>query len=104
MCIEKNEWVDWINEYGYNEGCIRKEMTSHQSGHLCLGSAMETDDSCGNCDGAKCDRRSERYQVTLYGMPKEIPTDFGWSEWMQPILETKTFSDKTQAIRYYESL
>ncbi len=40
---------------------IRKKLT----GHLYIGSAHETDDSCGNCDGAKCDFCSEKFASDL---------------------------------------
>lgn len=36
------------------------------SGHMYFNSPYETDDSCGNCDGAKCEYCKTRWRVTDY--------------------------------------
>lgn len=54
------------------------------SGHMYYGSPYETDDSCGNCDGAKCERCKERYRVTNFS---DKCTTF----------EEKTFKTKEEA-------
>ena len=55
-----------------NPGFWRKEGESfYYSGHCHRGSAIETDDSCGNCDGANCDtcrkvKIGEHYSFSCY--------------------------------------
>lgn len=43
------------------------------SGHMYLNSPYESDNSCGNCDGAKCERCHEMYRVTEYDELGLIP-------------------------------
>lgn len=38
-------------------------LTKSFTGHTHYGSAMESDDNCGTCDGAKCDSCKTRYRV-----------------------------------------
>lgn len=39
-------------------------IETYFSGHLYAHSAMETSDSCGNCDGSRCDTCKKMFSVT----------------------------------------
>lgn len=72
----------FVNEYGYSEKYISKELEMYRSGHVNRGSAYSSYDDCGNCDGVKCSNCHETYQVSIFDQPKyndlygymEIPT------------------------------
>ncbi len=100
-CSEKKSW---INEYGYDEGYVYKYIRSFRTGHLCLGSAIETDDSCGNCDGGRCDSCREIFEVYECGEPIDKVNEFGWSERYENVLSRRMFDDQQEALAYYESL
>lgn len=104
--IVHSERTDWINEYDYNQGYTWKKMTMRLSGHLWSGSAMETDDSCGNCDGARCDSCRKVWDVHKWGKPKPyIDPETGWHLWnYQDKLEHRSFFNREEAEAYYDSL
>lgn len=41
------------------------------TGHTHAGSPYETSDSCGNCDGARCNRCKERWEVRYFDQAGE---------------------------------
>ena len=49
---------------------MKRILESSLSGHVYRNSPFETDDSCGNCDGARCDSCREIYVLTEYGTPR----------------------------------
>ena len=100
----KSDRKSWINEYGYDEGYTSKYLRSYLSGHLYRGSAMETDSSCGNCDGGNCDSCREMFEVFECGEPIFKETEYGWKEQYENVLEHRIFSDKQEALEYYESI
>lgn len=102
--IGKSARKPWVNEYGYDEGYTYKGISSYLSGHLWRGSAMETDNSCGNCDGANCDSCRRMYVVTTYGEPRDVMTEWGWTERADSTLDRKVFTDREEAEAYYESI
>lgn len=104
MYYGKHARKDWVNEYGYNEGYTYKDISMSLSGHLCRGSVMETDNSCGNCDGGRCDSCREVYTVSMYDPPHEVITDYGWSELHDTLVSQKRFFDRSEAEAYYDSL
>jgi hypothetical protein len=59
----EEEWphIAEVLEDGTWEARWRKQL----SGHMYLGAAHETDNSCGNCDGARCDTCVDLYSVVL---------------------------------------
>lgn len=93
----------WINEYGYDEGYFRVELSTHMSGHLYRGSAMETDSDCGNCDGGRCDSCKRYWQVSTFEPPKESdPDEFGYTYQYCPLVEKRLFDDEEKARAYFE--
>ena len=71
----ETESKTWIDEYGYEEEYVFKELSMCLSGHCYRGSSSETDSDCGNCDGGRCDSCHEVYTVTSYGPPEYRKTD-----------------------------
>ena len=103
--IVKNERTDWINEYGYNEGYTWKEIKMSKTGHLWRGSAMETYDSCGNCDGGRCDSCRDLYEVYKWSEPKKhIDPEYGHDYNYHDKLDYRAFFNKEEAIKFYDSL
>lgn len=102
----KKEYTkSWINEYGYDEGYIYRSIDKSLTGHLWRGSAMETDSSCGNCDGANCDGCRELWTVTHYGPPhKEVHPISGYEMWADTPLEKRYFYSEEEAQAFYDSL
>ena len=96
----KDEWKTFVNSFGEIERYCYKTFDTYLSGHLYRGSAIETDHSCGNCDGARCYDCEEMYQVTLYDVPRE--TDNG--SYVQKVLKWKRFMNEDDANKYYNSL
>lgn len=101
-----NEKLSFINEYGYEQSYSWKEVTMSLSGHLWRGSSMETDDSCGNCDGGRCNSCREIYEVFLWGELKHhIDPETGWHLWdYHDMLDHAVFYDREEALEYYKSL
>lgn len=62
-----NEVIKFVDEPHHEYSwCIPEEPLSLETeltGHMYRGSAHETCDSCGNCDGARCDTCTKRYIV-----------------------------------------
>lgn len=62
--------------------------TIHYSGHMHSGSPYETDDSCGNCDGARCETCRKVYQIEDFdtgeliyiGRDKKRAEELGWKK------------------------
>lgn len=104
--IVEMERADWVNECGYEEGYVWKNITMRKSGHLWSGSAMETDDSCGNCDGANCDSCQDVYEVFKWSEPKpHIDPTFGWHDYnYQEKLDHYYTTSKQDAVDYYDKL
>lgn len=94
----------FVNDYGYDEAYIAKCIESHMSGHLCRGSAIETDSSCGNCDGGRCESCTEIFEVVHCGEPILKENEFGWLERFENVLEKRRFTNKEEALAYYNSL
>lgn len=95
----------WINDYGYNEGYIYRSIQKSMTGHLWRGSAMETDSSCGNCDGARCDHCKPKWTVTFYA-PPHLEIDPVWGDTIEcvTVVEEQYFDDEAKAQEYYDSL
>lgn len=94
------EFGTFINEYGHKEKYVLKKLSSRMTGHLHKNSPFETDNSCGNCDGAYCDICKEMYMVSKYGVP--VTTKEGYEK--QSIEKSVIFYNKTQALEYYMNL
>lgn len=102
---KKSYTKSWINEYGYDEGYTYRSIDKCLTGHLWRGSAMETDSSCGNCDGANCDHCEPMWTVAHYGPPhKETHPVWGDDLWTDTVLEKRYFYDEEAARSYYDSL
>ena len=96
---------EWTNPYGYVQNYSSKEMRMSKTGHLWYGSAMETDDSCGNCDGANCDSCRDLFTV----LELSEPTPHYDPEWGYDYDETFTLSrrwffNREEAKQYYDNL
>lgn len=104
--IVNAEKTSWKNEYGYDEGYTWKEITMRKSGHLWFKSAMETDDSCGNCDGAHCDLCRDIFEVYKFSEPKpHIHPKYGWHDYnYQDTLVYRIFSNEEEAKDFYETI
>lgn len=63
-------------------------LTKCYSGHMYFNSPYETDNSCGNCDDAKCERCHERYRVTEHDELDLIP---GGERIFRNMEDAKTF-------------
>lgn len=61
---KSKERVAYVNEYGYAQYEHYAQMESFMTHHIYRGSAMETDDSCGNCDGGSCEGCVELWAVS----------------------------------------
>lgn len=94
------EWETFINEYGCEQRYVCKDLVSHLTGHMHYNSPFETDNSCGNCGGANCDRCREIYIVSKYEIPRM--TEEGYRE--ADIVKLRVFTDKSKAVEYYNSL
>lgn len=94
----------FVNQYGYPETYISKCLESYLSGHLCRGSAIETCDTCGNCDGGRCSTCTEVFQVVRCGVPVLRENEFGLCEQFENVIERRRFTDKDEALSYYNSL
>jgi len=102
ICMET---ASWANEYGYDEEYILKEMTVRKSGHLRRGSAMETDDSCGNCDGGRCDSCTDIYEVFGFSELKpHIDPEYGCDYYYQDTLVRRIFDNEEEAKEFYDGL
>lgn len=103
VCDKK---TNWVNEYGYDEGYTWKTITMRKSGHLWRGSAMETDDSCGNCDGARCDSCRDVFEVFKFSEPKpHIHPIYGWHDYNYQVnLEHRQFFREEEARAFYDTL
>lgn len=86
------------------DGSVVKDLTMFKSGHVYRGSAMETADNCGNCDGAACHMCRPIYEVAVYAPPVATPTIFGWDEIEQKRISYKRYHSLENAKKYYESL
>ena len=64
----KIEWAK-VRIDGKDEEYMKRTLERSLSGHMYRYSPFETDDSCGNCDGARCDSCREIYVLTEYGEP-----------------------------------
>lgn len=83
---------------------VEKQVESYMSGHLWLGSAMETYDSCGNCDGGHCNSCLDVFEVTIYEPPEEVLNEYGWSELRQETRDKRIFTNYQEAERFYETV
>ena len=96
MAIQEFTKTDRFETY------LALSMTMSMSGHLFNGSAMETDDTCGNCDGGKCDLCHPIYAVNLEILrPTEITGEY--FDELKPI-ECRTFENEADALDHYEWL
>ena len=96
----KMEYGTFVNEYGFMEKYVKKELTSFLTGHLHLGSAFETFDSCGNCNGARCNACYRKYEISKYDIPVDDPVQGGY---VQKRLNHKITINEEEALKYYES-
>lgn len=95
----------WTNPYGYEEDYIWLWVTNHKSGHCWFGSAMETDSSCGNCDGARCYSCRDYWEVTEYAEPvPHYDPDWGYDYNDSKILSYHRFDSKEEAMMFFNSL
>jgi hypothetical protein len=60
--------IDYIEHFEFD---IHK--TSHLTGHMYYMSPYETDDACGNCDGAKCDHCRMIYTYEMWKAEPDLP-------------------------------
>lgn len=97
-------YKSFVNDYGYDEAYISKSIESHLSGHLYRGSAIETDCSCGNCDGGRCESCIEIFEVAHCGVPIIKENEYGWDEQFENVLERRRFVDEEKALDYYNNL
>lgn len=104
--MNRSEFVkSWVNEYGYDEGYVYRDISKSYTGHLYRGSAMETDSSCGNCDGARCDTCKPIWTVTRYDPPhKEYVPEYDDEFWCDTMVEKKIFCNQEDAKNFYNSL
>ena len=93
----------FTNVFGHEERYEYKTLEQSLSGHLYRGSAIETDTSCGNCDGARCDYCKVVTKVTMYSEPEEEDQGWGFHTSCKPI-KWRIFDDVDEAIDYYNSL
>lgn len=56
--------IAYYNEYGYPQYEFYAQIESFMTQHIYRGSAMETADSCGNCDGGRCEDCVELWAVS----------------------------------------
>ena len=92
---------EFVNKFGRTERYVSKEIIKSLTGHVNRGSAFSTDSSCGNCDGARCEWCSERFEVSHYDIPT-INEEWGYEE--DVLIERKVFWNKEEALEYYESI
>lgn len=79
---------------------ISVKMESYLSGHLYAHSSMETSDSCGNCDGGRCDSCEKTFTVTVSILLPAKLTGNLYDEF-KPISWTR-FYDQDEAKAYYQ--
>ena len=99
MILEMKEKT-FVNEYGFKEKHTTKTIELELSGHLYRGSAFETSDNCGNCDGANCHRCCNIWTVIKYSDP--IMTDDGYYE--LKVVKRKIFYNEDEAMSFYKKL
>lgn len=93
----------FVNQWGCEEKYIAKSIESHRTGHVNYGSMFETDSTCGNCDGGRCNSCTEIFTVYQYGEPYIVIGPYGLDEQKQNVLLHK-FTNKAEAEAFYDSL
>lgn len=77
-------------------------MSMYLDGHLHAHSAMETDDTCGNCDGGNCETCEPVYQVEVsMVVPAEVTGKY-WDEEMT--VSWRRFENEKTALEHFETL
>ncbi len=89
----------FVNAFGVEEQYVYKELEQYLSGHLYRRSEYESDNSCGNCDGARCDSCELITVVTLYSEPQESVQGK-----ICKLKIWKRFTNEKEALEYYNSL
>lgn len=77
-------------------------LEMQMSGHLCRNSAMETSDTCGNCNGGNCDTCEEIYTVKVEKMVLAKVSGNDYDE--LKCIGWRNFEDKESAIEHYNFL
>lgn len=99
------EYGTWINPYNGKEKYIRKSIEHHKTGHCWLFSGIETDNTCGNCNGAKCDRCRDMWIIHKYGEPKpHIDDCWGYDYNEEVVLSERKIYNEAVAREIYEAL
>jgi len=80
----------------------RKGIEHYLSGHIYSHSAMETADSCGNCDGANCEDCEDIWEVFVMSLPEEHNKEL-YEKIRRPVTSYRRFTNKEEAIEYFES-
>lgn len=96
--IKEIEWAHFLNENGYLERYEAKSIEVEKTGHLNRGSDYSSSDSCGNCDGARCDYCHDIYCVTIFEKPI-FDGDLGYS--VQNIRVKRYFQDWDDALKFF---
>lgn len=77
-------------------------MTMSMSGHYRYHSAFETDDTCGNCDGGRCDNCRPIYEVIFEVLLPSTVTGEFFDE-LKPVVH-RYFEDQSEALCFYNDL
>lgn len=86
-----------VNDFGNKEEFPMVVVENFLSEHLYRCSPYESADTCGNCNGAKCDTCHTYYKVTEYSEP--VTTDEGY--WKQSINKWRIFKNEKDATEYF---
>ena len=92
------EEKSFVNSWGYSEKYICKKLIMDLSGHLNRGSSFYSSDSCGNCDGARCEQCRNIYKVYVYDEPI-LNEKEGYTEIKVRI--SKIFYELDEALEFY---
>lgn len=94
-----DETIEWMGELW-----CRKWIDHYRSGHIYRHSTMETADSCGNCDGAKCEDCCEQWKVGIMRVP-ETETEMELCDFTgRPLVYFRVFNNEQEATEYFESV
>ena len=103
--ILKSKSKTFVNDFGRDEVYDELVLESYMSGHLYRGSLFETDDSCGNCDGARCDSCKEVYVLTEYNKPILVEDKYGCIYEEQTVRRCTRYitdEDKKKALKLFD--
>lgn len=97
--MQSVETIDWGGETW-----IRKYIETYLSGHIYAHSDMETADSCGNCDGGKCDGCHMVWEVTVMSLPRTKEQEELCNRIGRPLVAYVRFTDEASARAYFENV